>query len=155
MCGIEVLEDATDPPRGEFRNPGASREAVTVCSSGWYRCRGWCRYTVAQIGKVLRLPLQFATALEARLLFVDADDLKRLRQEAEARAKGAHPLGHHVHTPPVLGAAGDLTALPGPAHAPADVVPTGIGSAQASPRDSSRAELTSPGKAKKFFNSLH
>ena len=33
----------------------------------------------------LRLPLQFATALEARLLsFVDADDLQRLRQEAEA-----------------------------------------------------------------------
>ena len=36
----------------------------------------------------LRLPLQFATALEARLLsFVDADDLKRLRQEAEAELK--------------------------------------------------------------------
>lgn len=33
----------------------------------------------------LRLPLQFATALEARLLsFMDADDLQRLRQEAEA-----------------------------------------------------------------------
>ena len=33
----------------------------------------------------LRLPLQFATALKARLLaFVDADELERLRQEAEA-----------------------------------------------------------------------
>jgi SAM-dependent methyltransferase len=33
----------------------------------------------------LRLPLQFTTALEARLLsFVDASDLERLRQEAEA-----------------------------------------------------------------------
>ena len=33
----------------------------------------------------LRLPLQFATALQARLLaFVDADELERLRQEAEA-----------------------------------------------------------------------
>ena len=32
----------------------------------------------------LRLPLQFTTALEARLLsFVDASDLERLRQEAE------------------------------------------------------------------------
>jgi hypothetical protein len=33
----------------------------------------------------LRLPLQFATALNARLLaFVDAGELERLRQEAEA-----------------------------------------------------------------------
>ena len=33
----------------------------------------------------LRLPLQFATALEARLLsFVDASDLQQLRQEAQA-----------------------------------------------------------------------
>jgi hypothetical protein len=33
----------------------------------------------------LRLPLQFATALEARLLaFVDADELQRLRQDTEA-----------------------------------------------------------------------
>jgi hypothetical protein len=36
----------------------------------------------------LRLTLQFATTLEARLLsFVDASDLQRLRQEAEAELK--------------------------------------------------------------------
>lgn len=38
--------------------------------------------------RYLRLPLQFTTALEARLLsFVDAGDLERLRKEAEAELK--------------------------------------------------------------------
>jgi hypothetical protein len=42
-------------------------------------------------------------------------------------------VGHHIHTPPILGAAGDLTAPPAQLMHQPTWHPTGIGSAQAPP----------------------
>jgi SAM-dependent methyltransferase len=59
----------------------------------------------------LRLPLQFATALEARLLSL-AGAGEAAAHRRGCRAEGAWPLGHHVHADPVLGEAGGIRIGP-------------------------------------------
>lgn len=59
----------------------------------------------------LRLPLQFSTALEARLLpFVDAGDLEWLRKEAEAELQEHGRWGTTFTLVQSWGRAGDLAA---------------------------------------------
>ena len=62
----------------------------------------------------LRVPLQFATALERKLLtMVTAEELEQLRKDATAELRGARALGHDIHAVAELGPAREIASVTG------------------------------------------